>query len=80
MDLIDVSGLSEEHISFVLCGCWAFWNERNARKLGEGGRSVTNPVHWVMQTAVDLAQVGKEKVKRTLKKKKTLEGTRGRVC
>jgi hypothetical protein len=55
MDLIDVSGLSEEHISFVLCGCWAFWNERNARKLGEGGRSVTNPVHWVLQTVVDLA-------------------------
>jgi hypothetical protein len=30
---------------------------------------VTDSVRWVMQTTDDLAQVGEEKAKRTLKKK-----------
>jgi hypothetical protein len=69
MDLIDGCGLSEEHTSLVLCGCWASWKERNARKHGEGDRSVTDSVRWVMHTTIDLSQVGKEKVERIPKKK-----------
>jgi hypothetical protein len=69
MDLIDGSGLSEEHTSLILCGCWASWKERNARKHGEGGRSVTDSVRWVMQTTVDLARVGSGNPKRPPNKK-----------
>jgi hypothetical protein len=64
MDLIDGSTLSKEQTSMVLCGCWASWRERNARKHGETGRSVTESVRWVMQTTFDLAQVGREKVEK----------------
>jgi hypothetical protein len=69
MELIDGSGMSEEHTSLILCGCWASWKERNARKHGEGGRSITDSVRWVMQTTIDLARVGSGNLKRPPKNK-----------
>jgi ribonuclease HI len=69
MDMIDNPKIKEEDTALLLCGCWAIWKERNARKHGEGGRTVTDSVRWVMQTTVDLSRVGKDKPKKPLKPK-----------
>jgi hypothetical protein len=42
--MIDTASMKQDEAAMVLCGCWAVWNERNARKHGEGGRSVTKSV------------------------------------
>jgi hypothetical protein len=36
-----------------ICRWWATWKERNARKHGEGGRTMTGSVQWVLQTTLD---------------------------
>jgi ribonuclease HI len=53
----------------IMCGCWAIWKERNARKHGESRRSVTESVRWVLETTIDLARTGKEKAKKSPKTK-----------
>ena len=67
MDLIDGSSLNDAEVCMIICGCWSIWNERNSRRHGEGGRSVTSSIRWVMQTCLDLAQAGRDKNKKMSK-------------
>ena len=60
MDMIDSKLLSESQTSMILCGSWAIWQERNALKHGEGGRTVKDSVRWVMQTTLDLSHLGRD--------------------
>ena len=53
----------------ILCGSCAAWQERNARKHGDGGRSVKDSVQWVMQTTLDLSQLGRDKLVKVPKRK-----------
>jgi ribonuclease HI len=69
MDMIDNSTIREGDSSMIMCGCWAIWKERNARKHGESRRSVTESVRWVLETTIDLARTGKEKAKKSPKTK-----------
>lgn len=45
LDLIDDSGLTEEHTSMILCGCWVSWIERNTEA-------------WRMQPITELGSMG----------------------
>jgi ribonuclease HI len=69
MDVIDSKVMVESQTSMILCGCWAAWQERNARKHGERGRSVTDSVRWAMQTSLDLSHSSREKPRKVLKPK-----------
>jgi hypothetical protein len=44
MDMIDNPKIKEEATTLIMCGCWAIWKERNTRKHGEGGSTVTGSV------------------------------------
>ena len=66
-DLIDGSRVSMEDACVILCGCWAIWNERNAVLHGDGGRSITTSVRWVMDLTFDLAQLGRSKKPKPVK-------------
>jgi hypothetical protein len=33
MDMVDSSSITEGSTALVMCGCWAIWNERNARNM-----------------------------------------------
>jgi hypothetical protein len=44
MDMVDSLAITKGSTALILCGCWAIWNERNARKHDEGGRLVTDSV------------------------------------
>ena len=44
----------------ILCGAWAVWSERNARKHGETARSVSQSVKWACDIVCDLTKTGKE--------------------
>ena len=69
MDMIDSKLISESKTCMILCGSWAAWQERNARKHGDGGRSVKDSVQWVMQTTLDLSQLGRDKLVKVPKRK-----------
>jgi hypothetical protein len=69
MYMVDTKLVKEEDASKIMCGCWSIWSERNARRHEEGRRSMTNSVRWVMQTTLDLAQIGKEKGKKLPRRK-----------
>jgi CRISPR/Cas system type I-B associated protein Csh2 (Cas7 group RAMP superfamily) len=69
MNIIDKADLKEEEVSMILYGCWSVWKWRNSRKHGEGGRSVMVSVRWTTQTSLELAQIGKEKIKKQPKRK-----------
>ena len=47
IDMIDNSMMSEkDYTCLILCGCWAIWQERNAKKNGCSNRSLTESVCW----------------------------------
>jgi ribonuclease HI len=66
-DLIDGKRVSVEDACVILCGCWAVWTERNAMWHGNGGKSISASVRWVLETTFDLAQLGKKKVTKKAK-------------
>jgi hypothetical protein len=61
--------VTRKEACIILYGCWAVWTERNASWHGEGGRSITESVRWVLETIFDLAQLGKKHVGKPLKPK-----------
>lgn len=58
-DLISGDLIPLSDACVILCGCWAVWSERNARRHGEGGRNIIGSVRWALDTTYDLAQFGK---------------------
>jgi ribonuclease HI len=69
MDIVDSSTMKEDEAAIILCSCWAIWNERNARRHGEGGRSVTDSVRWALEVSFDLSNSGRERNKKAPKTK-----------
>jgi hypothetical protein len=59
MDMVDTNLIKEEGAARIMCRCWSIWSERNSQCLGEGGRSLTDSVRFVMQTTLDIAHNGK---------------------
>jgi hypothetical protein len=69
MDMIDDKELKEEDRASILCSCWSIWRERNKRRHGEEQRSIQESIKWVLQTTVDLFQIGKGKKNKSGKMK-----------
>lgn len=61
MDLLESKEIDQDQISIILCGAYAAWSERNARKHGEKERSVPQSVKWAIDIVSDLQKVSKEK-------------------
>ena len=60
MDIVEGFKVKQSDACIILCGSWAVWTERNARTHGESTRSVLQAVKWAMDSAVDLAETGKQ--------------------
>lgn len=58
-DLVDGTKVTQMDACVILCGAWAIWTERNARKHGEAGRSIMQSVKWAIDSVMDLANAGK---------------------
>ncbi|XP_071683852.1 uncharacterized protein [Lolium perenne] len=58
IDIIDSSKVDPRDAAVILCGGWAVWSERNARKHGESSRTISESVKWTADIASDLAISG----------------------
>ncbi|XP_071683496.1 uncharacterized protein [Lolium perenne] len=67
IDIIDSNKLEPKDASVILCGAWAVWSERNARKHGERLRTIFESVKWAADIAMDLSISGRAISKRTTK-------------
>lgn len=69
IDIVQGGLISAAEACLIMCGCWAVWSERNARRHGDAGRSVGASVRWSIDTTMDLANAGKDVRKKTQKMK-----------
>jgi hypothetical protein len=55
IDIIDSNKVDPRDAAMILCGGWAVWRERNARKHGESTRSIIESVKWAYDIMSDIA-------------------------